>query len=676
MPVIRPFCIFLTIILFFLYLPLQAQNKHALIIAIGNYKFWNQISSNNDVPFIKNALLKQGFAESNIHVLSDAKATMAGMDMAFKNLIGRARPGDIVFIHVSAHGQQVEDNNRDEADGLDESIVTWDAVKPGTTNNYAKEQLKYFRDDQFGKYMNELRTKLGKNGDVLVIMDACHSGSGTRGTHKVRGGEKPLVSKDVKTPAKTNPNDPNVFLENAGGALSQPKASFVLISAALAEELNTESEYSDGKPGGSLSIAVSTVFEKLKPGTTYRSFFAGVLSILNDIVPDQHPVMEGDGMDRELFGGKYVDQKPYIEIEELNGSKLIVKGGLLMGLDSGARIAVYPSGTINPAGTLPLASGVISAAEPFRATVALDADPQLLNAAQGWVFVTQPFYKIQPVGIGITTVTRGNNATGFSGGEAEEIQKVLRKIPVVQFGGDPELLLVKGPDKDSLKIAGNGYVFSTITKNDPGDLQKKIKSYSQYRFLQKLELQDPSAQMEVKLVPVINGKADIKAIASKTVNGVFECKVGSQKDNKTNYVCNHPDMIAIWAKNNSDQPLYLNILDMQPDGIINPIFPNTSTIPNITPEELKVNPGEEKIFPRNITICPPFGMEVFKIFVSATMIDLEKIANRDVNSRSGNFSMLEKLVDKSYDIATRGEMSVDKPNGSVYNIIFRIKERN
>jgi hypothetical protein len=105
MSAIRPFFSFLTIILFFHYSPLRAQNKHALIIAIGNYKFWKPISSNNDVPYIKKALLKQGFAEINIHVLSDAKATMVEMDMAFKNLIGRARPCDIVFIHVSAHDQ-------------------------------------------------------------------------------------------------------------------------------------------------------------------------------------------------------------------------------------------------------------------------------------------------------------------------------------------------------------------------------------------------------------------------------------------------------------------------------------------------------------------------------------------------------------------------------------------
>lgn len=657
----RSFRFFLSFLLLFCCSALIAQTKHALIIAIGKYKYWETISSNNDVPYIKKALLKQEFAENNISVLSDSQATMAGFNMAFKNLIGRVKPGDIVFIHVSAHGEQIEDDNKDEADGLDESIVSWDAPKPGSTNNYAKEQLKYFRDDQFGRYMDELRARLGKNGDVLVVMDACHSGSGTRGSHKVRGGEKPLVSKDFKAPLKINQSAPNVFLESSGVSPAQGLASFVLISGALAEEKNTESVYPDGKEGGSLSIAVSNVFENLKPGTTYRSFFASILSILNEIVPDQHPVIEGDGIDRGLFGGKFVDQKPYIEIEEAKGAQLILKGGILTGLDSGAKVAVYPSGTIDPLKATALATGVINVAEPYRSAVTLNTDPKLFNAAGGWVFVTEPFYKMKPLRVGIKTVTRGDNAPGFSGTEAGDIQKVLKVIPTVQFNGDPELLLVKGTEKDSLKIAGNGYLFSTVNSNDERDLQTQVKRYSQYQFLQKLELKDPSAQLEVKLVPVINGKPDMKAIAGKTVNGILECKEG--------------DAIAVWVKNNSDGPLYLNILDMQPDGIINPIFPNTITKPNITPEELKVEPGSEKIFPRYITIGPPFGLEVFKIFVSSTMINMEKLTDRGNRDMKGNFSVLENLVDQSYDVATREAVSPGKPNGSVYNVLFRIREK-
>jgi len=55
---------------------------------------------------------------------------------------------------------------------------------------------------------------------------------------------------------------------------------------------------------------------------------------------------------------------------------------------------------------------------------------------------------------------------------------------------------------------------------------------------------------------------------------------------------------------------------------------------------------------------------------------MEKIATRGTRSGTpGNFSVLEKLVDQSYETATRGEVSAGKPNGSVFNVLFRIAEK-
>lgn len=643
---------------------LYAQNKHALVIAIGDYKFWGDIASKNDVPYIQSTLLKQGFPPKNITTLIDAKATKAGIENAFKALIAKSQPGDIVLIHFSAHGEQVEDNNQDELDGLDESIVTWDAPKLTGPENYAKEQVKYFRDDQFGQYINELRAKLGKDGDIVVFMDACHSGSGTRGNRKVRGGEPALVSKTFKKPSAGTTKATNVFLEEKSPAISITNglATYVVISAALAEELNYESAYDDGKEGGSLSIAISRVFENLKPATTYRSLFAGILSIVNDIAPDQHPVIEGDGIDRALFGGKFVEQKPYIEIESVNNDKLIFKAGSLMGIDSGSKVSLYPSGTTDPTGVQPIANGIVTRADAFRSAVLLDKKQAIALPAEGWIFLTEPTYKVDPL---VIKIGSGTNSGNFTSEEEVFIKKTLQNVPVVSFSGEPELVIVKGNGKDTIKIAGNGYPYNTIKKNDAPNLLQQIKRYIQYKFLQRIELSEPKYKMDVKLVPWVNGRPDTAAIRMKTVNGILECNLN--------------DTVVVWAKNNSTVPLYLNILDMQPDGIINAILPFTKIRKNdpnpkiIKPEELKIEAGQEVYFSNvRIRILPPTGLEIFKIFISDTQIDMEKIADRDVSSR-GNFSFLENLVDKSYQINTRGDVMPGQANGTTYNLLFRIK---
>ncbi|HRI19393.1 MAG TPA: caspase family protein [Panacibacter sp.] len=639
---------------------LPAQTKHALIVAIGDYKYWSHISSSNDVPFIKSTLLKQDFEETNITVLTDAEATIDGIENAFKNLISEVKPGDIVWIHFSSHGEQVEDDGNDETDGLDETIVTYDAVKPKNSTNFKIDQAKYFRDDAFGKYIDQIRKKLGRSGDVVAFMDACHSGTGSRGSNKVRGGEPPLTSKNFKAPVKDAEANPNVFQEgNAANEDESKLATYVVISAARAEELNNEISTDSTGDMGSLSYAVSKVFETLSPGTTYRSLFSNILTIMNDEVPQQHPVMEGNGIDRVLFDNRFVEQKPFINIEEINGNSLTLKGGLMMGLDIGAKVALYPAGTNDPAKATPLASGTITGSSPFTSIVELDKDPGLKQPAAGLVFITEPSYNIKPLVIKMGSA--GSGTTNFSEEETETIKNILKEMPLVTFTGNPELLLLKGTLKDTLKIAGNGYVFCTVKAGDKKDLQEQVRRYAQYKFLQKLQITDPTANLDVKLIPFLNGKAEIAGADKKMVNGIFEINVG--------------DSLLIWAKNKGKKAVYLNILDLQPDGIINPIFPNTITKPVITPEELKIEAGKEILFQRKIIIGPPTGMEIFKIFVSETEINMEGIAKTKGASPRANLNVLERLLNNSYNIASRGAdvQSEQKAEGSTYDLLFRIK---
>ncbi len=639
---------------------LQAQTKHALVVGIGDYKYWPDISSSNDVPFIKTTLLKQDFREDDILVLTDSIATKAGIEAAFKTLITRVKKGDIVVIHFSSHGEQVEDDNKEETDGLDEAIVSYDAMYPVNRENFSADQVKYFRDDQFGNYIDELRSKLGEQGDVIVFIDACHSGSGTRGSRKVRGGAAPLVSKNYKTTGKEITGKGDVFRENK--VLPEEKmATYVVISAARAGELNTEAD-NDGTDMGSLSLAIGKVFEKLSPGTTYRSFFSSLLSFMNEIVPEQHPVIEGNGLDREFFGGRFIEQKPFIEIEAINARILTLKGGSLMGLDSGAKVAVYSSGTNDPATSNPVAKGVISMAKPFTSSVTLDTNPGLQQPSAYWVFVIEPVYNIKPLVIKIGTDTGDGTSINFSDPEMAAIKSIIKEIPVASTDGSPDLLLVKGIAIDSFKIASNGYLFSTVKATDKKDLLTQLKRYVQYSFLQQLQITDRTSKLEIRLVPFINGKADTSKDNQKLVNGIYEFNVN--------------DSLLVWVKNNGEKAVYFNILDLQPDGVINPILPNTRLQPPIYPSDLKVEAGQEILFDKyKISIAPPYGMELFKIFVSETEINMEVIAVSAGLKSRGDFTVLEKLVNNSYTIATRGAKveNSGKAEGSTFNLLFRIK---
>ena len=123
--------------------------------------------------------------------------------------------------------------------------------------------------------------------------------------------------------------------------------------------------------------------------------------------------------------------------------------------------------------------------------------------------------------------------------------------------------------------------------------------------------------------------------------------------------------------------VYINILDMQPDGKINAILPKSAR--GIKSEDLRINAGATRLFSTyNIVIRPPYGKEVFKIFVSETEINLENLATKPgelVVKRGGKFNVIEKLVNDSHNITKRGgNDETEKADGASFNLIFDIKE--
>lgn len=282
---------------------MPAGNKRALIIAIGNYPpsgGWPVISSLHDTVYMRQVLLNQGFPANNIRVVSDKAATMEGIRNAFEELVQQCEKGDILVVHFSSHGEQVEADNENKMDGLDECVVTYNAVSPLVSKNYQKDQSEYLRGHTIGAYLARLRQKLGKNGDLIVFMDNCHSGDGTRGLAKVRGGSLPFVSPGFD-PRRHKKSDSSLIYKEVliSGAGDQGMSSCEVISATRPEELDIETYDETAKsPVGSLTYAISKALEGMREGTiypTYRAFFARIQTIMNARVPNQHPLLEGNG---------------------------------------------------------------------------------------------------------------------------------------------------------------------------------------------------------------------------------------------------------------------------------------------------------------------------------------------------------------------------------------------
>jgi len=169
---------FLLVVLLFLAGSISAQTRRALVIGIGEQKDknWAKINGDNDVLYVQRMLSNAGCKD--VRTLVNSQATKSGIVAAFKKLTCQCSVGDMIYIHFSGHGQLVTDVNGDEADGWDEAWIPYDAYK-----NYCKEDKgeKHLVDDEINVLLTAIKSKIGEQGKLLVVVDACHSGDSSRG---------------------------------------------------------------------------------------------------------------------------------------------------------------------------------------------------------------------------------------------------------------------------------------------------------------------------------------------------------------------------------------------------------------------------------------------------------------------------------------------------------------
>lgn len=177
-----------------------SQTRRALVIGLGEQldSRWGKINGDRDVPLIVGMLEANGF--DDIRTLVNSKATKNGIVKSIKSLGRRCRPGDIVYIHFSGHGQRVTDLNGDETDDRwDEAWIPYDAYRAYCPNDRGEKHL---TDDELSRLLTDIRAHVSHEGSIVVCVDACHSGDSTRGVacDGIRGVLDDFEIPDSKTP--------------------------------------------------------------------------------------------------------------------------------------------------------------------------------------------------------------------------------------------------------------------------------------------------------------------------------------------------------------------------------------------------------------------------------------------------------------------------------------------
>ena len=293
----------ITYLLLLLSLSVSAQTKRALVIGLGEQQdmAWNKINGDKDVPLVQGMLKSAGF--KSVTALVNRQATKTGIIGAFRKMAASCKQGDVVYIHYSGHGQQMTDVHNDEKDGLDECWIPYDAYRKASATYHGEKQL---TDDELNVYLNAIRHKIGAKGKLLVVIDACHSGDGTRGDNDevVRGVEDTLVvdSLNARGLYETFEMLKSLFMgdydkEKIINDKAKPLAErWITISACKSDQVNIEMK----KPAvGKLTYAVWTE-QKKSEKVSNEEFMRRIRKFVNRNTSSrpQQPEMTGEDINK------------------------------------------------------------------------------------------------------------------------------------------------------------------------------------------------------------------------------------------------------------------------------------------------------------------------------------------------------------------------------------------
>lgn len=587
---------------------LLAQTKHALLIGVGDYPTnsgWQDLGAANDIDLLKNALTLQGFTNENILLLKDQAATKASIIQHLDHqLYENLTAGDIVLVHFSGHGQQVADKNGDEVDGYDEAIVPYDSPLKYEKGQNEGEQL--IRDEELGELLLKIRKKLGVEGHLLVTIDACHSGTGTRGLGIARGTNRKMAGTDYVIQNASKPQDGN-SLESEVLDTATNLAPIVTFFSTSAGELSYEYKDEQNQSYGLLSYTFSKLLNTMEQGT-YQLLIDRLKLEMNKLGALQTPQAEGI-LTQKIFGGQLVQSSTFFNIKEIvDAQTILLNAGELHGITKGAVIEFYPKSNQDLTQQQPVAIGAVTYAGTLDADVELNQAITATEIQNCWAYLKTPRLAPFKLKLQINLV---------EGAAKTKIETQLANYPIIQLVDTfPDLQLITNQQNLQLINKQDKLIYQKeLAAAKIAEVIQRIVNYSQIAYLRNLEITDRVLSLEVKLVNKETGLP------------VDEYEIG--------------ETMQLQIKNTGKKAAYYQVVDIQPDNQFSVVVPSAPYVA----ADFMIQPEETQIVPIELEIYPPKGNELFKIIATNQPLDLSKSIFAQHQTKANENNPFDKLLD-------------------------------
>lgn len=327
---------------------------YALLIGIDSYP--SQITPLkgciNDVIAVEeylNARIAEDDFQLRIRTLKNQEATRQAIIDGFRHHLGQAGSNDVILFYYSGHGSQEQappELWHLEPDLLNETLVCWDSRTEGSWDLVDKELAKLIAE------------VAAKNPHITVILDCCHSGSGTRdplletGIRRIPADKRPrplnsfIVSlADVEQLANTTRSPVN----NPTG-WNLPKGRHILLAACRDSE-EAKEYYGNGQSRGVFCFFLMEALKQASGSLTYRDLFKRTSALVKSRVLAQSPQLEATDLkdlEQPFLGGAIAERSTlYFTVSYANDFGWVMDGGAMHGIppnagDETTKLALFP----------------------------------------------------------------------------------------------------------------------------------------------------------------------------------------------------------------------------------------------------------------------------------------------------------------------------------------------
>lgn len=600
--------------------PAPGPNKLAILVGINNYKYPEVVSplagSINDVEDIMQVLTtKFEFPRQNIVVLKNEQATHAAIITALRNLIAKAKPGDIVVFHYSGHGSQMKDVTHKKISGLDETIVPYDSRDPkGTVFDIS------------GAELHGLLLQLAKKTqNVTFILDSCHSGTLVRDI----GATARSVPPDTRTPPRAPPD----YAVATARALGQTDDDTPLKYAFIAAATSKESAYEhliQGQEHGALTYFLAQQLRTAKAGATYRDVMDSVIGNVTANYPAQHPQLEGTEADQHVFGDGSSLAGSYVEVLSVEGPRATLGVGAAEGATLGSIYAVYPPGSKKFAPPeKPVATVQLTAVDDFTSEGNIVSGSNIATSSRA--VEREHRYGSAAMAVYIDGVEASPALKSIRDGlQALKYVSIVKDRKMCQV----ELRQVQG--KVELRAADLSTLSPAVDANKAGaaHMIEEVKSWAKYFNV--LSLRNAASGIDLQFTLTGSQTGDPIARVGKPDGGISE-----------------GENVEFTLQNNTERDLYVAILDLSSNGSINVIYPTEAGAKAVLTSG---SPLTRSLGKTTLPQGRSRDTDILKVFASYKPIDLSSLTQEAVRGapiEAGPPDPLQQLLNDSLG-STRG----------------------